>query len=121
MEYDYRKLDEAVSNLYYYFSLLAKDNHKITLTNFNFRNKSHMALFYVAAMNSRIEKNQLVVNCGLKDYLKTKWYFRDLIGIKWAKSAPGPMCAEMVNRIETIFYPHILEDVYGAYYERKRR
>lgn len=121
MEYDYTKLDQAVSNMYYYFDILAKDNHTIILRQFDKENKSHLALFYIAAMNKRFSKNELKVNCGFIDYLKTKWYFRDLTKIKWVKTVEGPTCAELVNRIETIFEKDILKKVYEAYYARKRR
>jgi len=121
-EKDYKTLDEAVYSVYCYLHSISKDTNEIVLKNFDRKNNNHLALFYIASMEKKIFNFELVVNCGLIDYFKIKWYFRDLVRIKYRRKAKNCVdCADMVKRIETIFYENVLADVYEAYYARKRR
>lgn len=122
MEKDYKKLDEAVYSIYCYLHALAKNDKEIVLRKFDRNNDAHMGLLYIASMEKKVFNFQLFLNCDILTYWITKWEFHKFVGMKYKSHCKDtcPTCDEIIKKIETLFHPGIVLEIYNTYYARKR-
>ena len=122
-DYDLDYLDKvihvAMSNLY---TKRDKETNTIRLVNFSFKNKAHLALLNIA----QITRSVLGMNLELRAdpftyfFYNLKYKYRKYC--KRAKSFKGldvPMFIHDIQFANQNF--HLFEDIYFAYYERKKK